>query len=55
MVILTGLVAFAISDEFHQSMVPCRTAATSDFVLDFIGILFGYVFYLLIQRQAAAG
>ncbi|MCB2141186.1 VanZ family protein [bacterium] len=52
--ILAGLILFAISDELHQSMVPGRTAATSDFVLDFIGILFGYVFYLLIQRQEAA-
>ncbi|MBN1841424.1 MAG: VanZ family protein [Deltaproteobacteria bacterium] len=39
--VLVGLVLFAISDEFHQSFVPGRTASFMDIGLDLIGILCG--------------
>lgn len=39
--ILGGLVLFAISDEFHQSFVPGRSASFMDIGLDFIGIILG--------------
>ena len=39
--ILSGLIPFAISDEFHQSFVPGRTASFMDIGLDLIGIVLG--------------
>ena len=39
--ILGGLVLFAISDEFHQSFVPGRSASFMDIGLDLIGIILG--------------
>jgi len=39
--ILSGLVLFAVADEFHQSFVPGRTASFMDIGLDLIGIFFG--------------
>ena len=48
--ILSGLVLFAVSDEFHQSMIPGRTAAISDFVLDVIGISLGFVAFKILDR-----
>ena len=41
--IITGLVLFAISDEIHQSFVPGRFASISDLCLDVIGILLGFL------------
>jgi VanZ family protein len=40
--ILIGLVLFAVSDEFHQSFVPGRTASLMDVGLDLIGIFLGF-------------
>lgn len=39
--ILSGLVLFAIADEIHQSFVPGRLASFMDFSLDLIGIFLG--------------
>ena len=39
--ILGGLMLFAISDEFHQSFVPGRSASFMDIALDLIGIILG--------------
>ena len=39
--ILIGLVLFAVSDEFHQSFVPGRTASLMDVGLDLVGIFLG--------------
>jgi len=39
--ILAGLVLFAISDEFHQSFVPGRSASLMDIGLDLLGIFCG--------------
>ncbi len=39
--ILGGLVLFAISDEFHQSFVPGRSASFMDIGLDLLGIFLG--------------
>ena len=39
--ILIGLVLFAVSDEIHQSFVPGRTASCMDVGLNIVGILFG--------------
>jgi VanZ family protein len=32
---------FAVSDEFHQSFVPSRTASTNDILIDMCGALIG--------------
>jgi len=48
--VIVGLILFAISDEFHQSMIPGRTAALSDFVLDLIGIFLGFAAYKAFDR-----
>jgi len=45
LIILLGIVMFAISDEVHQSMVPGRTASILDIGLDMIGIIIGYLIY----------
>ena len=39
--ILMGLVLFAVSDEIHQSFVPGRTASCMDVGLNIVSILFG--------------
>ena len=39
--ILMGLVLFAVSDEIHQSFIPGRTASYMDIGLNMVGILFG--------------
>jgi len=44
--ILLGLVLFAVSDELHQYFVPGRSASITDLGRDFLGILFGISAYL---------
>ena len=39
--VLAGLLLFSVSDEFHQSFVPGRTASAMDVGLDLLGILLG--------------
>jgi VanZ family protein len=43
LLILSGLVLFAVSTEFLQSFVPGRTASFMDIGLDLIGILSGFL------------
>jgi len=43
-VLIVG-VLYAVSDEFHQSFVPGRTASFFDLSMDSIGILFANIFY----------
>jgi len=49
--ILAGLVLFAVSDEFHQSFVPGRSASVMDVGLDLLGILFALSVYLLFLKR----
>ena len=42
--------AFAISDEFHQSFVPSRTAAVHDVCIDFIGAAIAVLLCATISR-----
>ena len=49
--ILSCLVLFAISDEFHQYFVPGRTASIMDFGLDLLGILFGLSIHLVHSKS----
>jgi VanZ family protein len=44
--LLLGAV-YAISDEFHQSFVPYRSASVTDFCADFLGLLFAQFLILL--------
>ena len=48
---LSGL--YALSDEFHQSFVPGRSAQWSDLLLDLIGILIGVLVFKIWQRTRA--
>jgi len=48
--ILSGLVLFAVSTEFIQSFVPGRTASFMDFGLDLIGILSGFLIIRLFGK-----
>lgn len=38
-------IIYALTDEFHQSFVPYRTAAMSDVFIDGVGSLIGGLFY----------
>jgi len=38
-------IIYALSDEFHQSFVPYRTASAFDIAIDGIGIFFAHIFY----------
>lgn len=48
--ILAGLVLCAISDEFHQSFVPGRSASFMDIGLDLIGIFLGSGVFRAIKK-----
>jgi VanZ family protein len=50
LLILAGLVVFAVSTEFLQSFVPGRTASFMDFGLNLIGILSGFLIVRLIGK-----
>ena len=52
LLILSGLVLFAISTEFLQSFVPGRTASFMDFGLNVIGILSGFLIIRLFGKTA---
>jgi hypothetical protein len=43
---------FAISDEFHQSFVPGRSAWIVDIIIDALGALFGSLIWLIINRKS---
>lgn len=42
---------YAITDEFHQSFVPGRTALIRDTLIDLLGIYIGYFFNLLTAKK----
>jgi VanZ family protein len=44
-VLISGIL-FAVSDEFHQSFIPGRTAALSDVLIDSVGLAFGCGLFL---------
>ena len=44
-------VLYAVSDEFHQSFVPGRSASVSDVCIDSSGVLIGLLIYLLWSRK----
>jgi VanZ family protein len=43
--------AYGISDEFHQSFVPCRTADVMDALADMVGSCIGVMAYFLIVEK----
>jgi len=51
LLILSGLVLFAISTEFLQSFVPGRTASFMDLGLNVIGILSGFLIIRLFGKS----
>jgi VanZ family protein len=49
LLLLTGIVLatlYGLSDEWHQSFVPARTADAADLLADFIGSIIGSWFYI---------
>ena len=45
---------FAASDEFHQSLVPSRTASPTDVMIDICGALIGLAICLVFARRKRA-
>jgi VanZ family protein len=43
---------YAVSDEFHQSFVPSRTATARDVAIDSAGAVFGVALIRLLRREA---
>jgi VanZ family protein len=43
-------VAYAITDEFHQSFVPGRSASPDDVAIDAVGVLIGVILFLRLAR-----
>ncbi|WP_139264815.1 VanZ family protein [Desulfatibacillum alkenivorans] len=43
--LLVGLILFALGDEYHQSLIPGRTASLSDIGMDVTGICLGVCFF----------
>ncbi len=52
-VTLLLIVLYALSDEFHQSFVPSRTASIYDSLIDMAGGLTALTFCVLWQRRSA--
>jgi VanZ family protein len=50
-VALSGV--YAISDEFHQSFVPSRTATARDVMIDAVGAVCGVLITLMFRREQA--
>ena len=46
-------IAYALSDEFHQSFVPSRTASIYDSLIDSVGALIALTIIWLRQRKSA--
>ncbi len=52
--VITGMI-FALTDEWHQSMVPGRTPEVLDWVADSLGILlFSYLYWRWHHRETEA-
>jgi len=51
LIILGISLLYAISDEFHQSFIPGRTAVLKDVVIDFIGSLISVGIYWFVSRK----
>lgn len=47
--ILSGLLLFAVSDEIHQAFVPGRTASCMDLGLDVLGIFLGLSLFKILR------
>ena len=50
-VTLCACALFAASDEFHQSLVPSRTASAVDVLLDLVGALVGVAICIAVGRR----
>ncbi|MDQ6625676.1 MAG: VanZ family protein [Verrucomicrobiota bacterium] len=48
-------VVFAMSDEFHQSFVPSRTASPIDVCIDAVGALAGLAVYRVVRLRKSIG
>jgi VanZ family protein len=51
---LMGCVAFAVSDEFHQSFVPSRTPSARDVMIDICGASFALMLCWIFTARRAA-
>src|SRR5438128_2008353 len=51
--ILLLAIAYALTDEFHQSFVPSRTASIYDSLIDSVGALIGLTIIWLRLRKSA--
>ncbi len=51
--VVLGL-AYAVSDEIHQTFVPGRAGAPLDVVIDAVGVACGVLFYQLVRPRRSA-
>jgi len=52
--VLAVCAAFALSDEWHQSFVPNRTADVVDWIVDLAGAVTGCLLYMRLARRLEA-
>lgn len=52
--VLLGMLFLAGADEFHQMIIPGRTASWIDFSFDSIGIIFGFSVYFIINASTSS-
>jgi VanZ family protein len=49
----TGLIMFAIIDEFHQKFIPGRSFNVKDILSNIVGIIAAIIFYIAVFRKIA--
>ena len=52
-IVLSGLLLFALTDELHQSFVPGRTASFMDIFLNTVGIFLGWMLFRCLHSKKA--
>lgn len=46
---------FAATDEWHQTFVPGRSGSIHDMLIDWAGVMLGYLFFKTFQHRTARG
>jgi len=50
--VLLFSLAYAISDEFHQSFIPLRSPSLGDIIIDLIGISFSILISIFMSKES---
>jgi len=54
-IVLGAGLAYALADEYHQSLVPGRVPSAADLMADAAGLCVGYGGYLALTRRGSRG